>query len=236
MTSTPILVGLRLGEHYRDRNWAFARRYWEETLGWPVVEGHYYDPGPFSLARASNRAAAGAGDWDVALYVGADFFLKYPRQAVVAVERARATRQLTFAHDVLVQLEDQETSHLIEAQGRVGSIAAVDGHLNPSGIHHRNTFSGVLAVPRALWDEVGGFDERFVGWGYDDIALWCACSAIGGGFQRVPGMMFHLWHPRDRADNEESPEFPANQVLGNRYLAAKGNRAAMLEILAEQRR
>lgn len=239
MPDPPILVGLRLGEPYRDRNWGFSKRYWEETLGWTVVEGHYDDPGPFSLARASNRAAVLAGDWQVALYVGADFFLDDPDQARQAVHLAAATGKLTLAHNRLVQLEEDETERLVEAQQHVASTrlvpARAGGPLDPRGHRHPDTFSGVLAIPRSQWDAVGGFDERFVGWGGDDISFWAACNALGG-YDRIPGTMYHLWHPRSRADNEESPEYPANDELMRRYLAAKGNRTAMLAILNEPER
>lgn len=222
-TDPPILVGLRLGETYRNRNWAFAKQRWNDMLDWPIVEGHYDDPGPFSLARASNRAAALAGDWTVALYVGADFLLATPQQALDAVGVAARTGQLTLAHNRLIQLEEDETEALIAG----GPLAA-------SGEQHPDTFSGVLAIPRQLWDATGGFDERFVGWGWDDIAFWSSCWALGGGFQRVPGLMYHLWHPRSRADNEDSPEHAVNSVLGRRYLAARMNRQATLALIAER--
>lgn len=221
-----ILVGLRLLDvpAYRIRNWEFAKRYWNVSgLGWPIVEGHYNDEGPFSLARASNRAAAAAGDWEIALYVGADFFLHHPQQAVKAVNLARRTGMLTFAHDTLIQLAEDETEQLVAG-----------GALVARGERHPNTFSGVLAVPRALWDQVGGFDERFVGWGWDDIAFWSACWSLAGGFHRVPGLMYHLWHPRSRAENEDSPEHAVNMELGRRYLDVRGNREATLAILAER--
>ena len=188
------------------------------------MEGHY-DEEPFSLARASNRAAKLAGDWQTAFYVGADFLLADPQQALEAVAVAERTGQLTFAHDVLVQLDEQETADLMAGDPAVLPRGA--------GIRHPNTFSGALAVPRALWDEAGGFDERFVDWGGDDISFWAACCALRGGFQRVAGDAFHLWHPRSRAENEENSSYPSNHALMCRYLDAKHSSEEMLRILRE---
>ncbi len=216
-----ILVALRLGEHYRNRNWAFTKQWWEDNLGWRVFEGHHDGPGEFNMPMASNRAAEAAGDWEVAMYIGADFILGDPAQARLAVAKARVTRQLTFAHSYLTQLSEDETEDLI-----------VTGELRAAGERHRNTFSGALAVPRGLWDAVGGFDERFVGWGWDDIAFWSSCWAFGGGFQRTAGRMFHLWHPPGA--NEKGVHYRQSEELGRRYLAAKTNRKAMLEIIAER--
>lgn len=106
--------------------------------------------------------------------------------------------------------------------------------LAASGEHrHPNTYSGALAVTRALWDVIGGFDNRFVDWGWDDLAFWAACCAIGGDYHRIAGDAFHLWHPRSRAENEENPFHNQNEVLGRRYLAAKDDQDGMLAILRE---
>jgi predicted glycosyltransferase involved in capsule biosynthesis len=98
---------------------------------------------------------------------------------------------------------------------------------------HPNTFSGVLAVPRALWDAVGGFDERFVGWGFEDLAFWSACTALAGGFERIPGRMIHLWHPKGVESGHD--RYAANEELGRRYMQARSSRAETRQIIAERR-
>jgi hypothetical protein len=216
-----VLVGRRAGQPDRDRNWRVASARWEQ-LGWPICQGfHNAEEGPYSMAVASNRAAA-LEDWDVCLYVGADFVLADLDQARRAVERATKTGMLTFAHTFLTLLEEEETNE-----------AARTGVFRGAGTRHPNTFSGALAVPRSLWDKVGGFDERFVGWGWEDLAFWSACSAMGGSYDRVPGDMYHLWHPRSWEENEGAPEHSANMVLGERYLAAKTSQRDTLAILRE---
>lgn len=219
-----ILVGIRAGDPLRDRNWAYARHKWETNLAFPIFEGHH-DDGPYSMAIASNRAAALAGDWDVALYVGADFLLDDYRQGWMALDTAEHTSKLCFAHTQLTLLTEQESAEI--TAGRMAPRESVEKR-------HPNTFSGALAVPRVLWDAVGGFDERFIGWGYEDLSFWAACCAVGGGFHRVPGEMFHLYHDRTRAENEEQPFHSQNQVLGERYLAAKHSLPKTLEIIRER--
>lgn len=221
---TVVLVGLRLGEPTRDRNWEFNRSRWE-SWGYSIVEGHHDDDGPYSPSVAKNRAATLAGDWDVAVFVDADPFAATRDQVEVAIQRATSRRQLAFAHDHLTLLTEDDSDHVREH-------GTLPGH--DLGVRHPNTFSSVLAVPRSLWEAVGGFDERFVGWGWEDLAFWAACSAIGGGFHRVQGDIYHLWHPRSWEANEGGPHHPANQVLGERYLAAKTNARATQAIIAER--
>jgi hypothetical protein len=172
------------------------------------------------MAAASNDAARQAGDWRIALYVGADFIAPL-EQARQAVQTARISGQMTFAHSHLVLLDEQETEWLTNGQ-----------EIFPGGHRHSNTFSGVLAIRRDLFDAVGGFDERFVGWGGEDIAFMCACGAIGGGNRRVRGEHWHLWHPRP---DEHHEHYAANDALMRRYMALQGNRRGMLDLIAKRR-
>lgn len=228
MDETVLLVGRRAGQKQRDRNWEFARWKWETELGIPIFEGHhgrFGDSEPYSMAIASNTSAKLAGDWKVALYVGGDFVLRHYRQAREALAVAEATGQLCFAHTHLTLMNEFETERV--TGGLTWPPESVEKR-------HPNTYSGTLAVPRSLWDQVRGFDERFIGWGWEDLAFWASCNALGGGFQRIEGDMYHLWHPRSRDDNEGQPHHAANQVLGERYLAAKNNPGLMREIISER--
>jgi hypothetical protein len=92
--------------------------------------------------------------------------------------------------------------------------------------------SSCIVVPRALWESVGGFDERFEGWLGEDAAFYAACQALVG-VERFEGPCFHLWHPRSPEKNPALPEFQANERLLARYKAARRDTEAMRGILAE---
>jgi hypothetical protein len=219
--SRVIIVGRRRDNGHRDRLWDVCRQWWEKQLGWPIFEGHH-DDGPFCLSIAANRAARLAEPWTVALYIGADWLALTTAQVEAAAHEAERTGRMTFAHDTTVHLERPATMRFL-----AGEELSLDEA--PSAT---NTLSGVVAIPRAAWDAVGGYDERFVGWGGEDISFWCACCAVTG-YGRVPGTIVHLWHHRRRADNEEHPDYPANDELMRRYLANKNSRNEMLQILRE---
>lgn len=227
-----ILVGRRPDYGHRDRVWKHCESVWTRDLGWPIVVGLYEDPGPFCLAHASNRAKANADelfpDWTMALYIGADVLLGSPDQARAAVELAERKGQLVFAHDHYYSLSPEGTEEVLAGAEPHGRMNEWPGH--PPW---PNTFSSALAIPRKLWEAVGGFDERHVGYGFEDLSVWSACWALGGGFDRVTGPVFHLWHPRVRAEREGSLEHAENEALGRRYLAAKTSERAMRRILAE---
>lgn len=237
-----ILVGRRPDGGHRDELWRWCDRRWTHLLDWPVHAGLHTagDREEFCLSVASNRAARAATDWDVAVYVGGDWLAGTGGQVQEAAERSLALGQLVFAHDRTVVMNEEATARVLaEPTSHVGdwplpAMPRGGPYDEQYGTVHPTTFSGVLAVPRDLWQRVGGFDERFIGWGWDDLAFWSACCAVGGGFSRVENAaIYHLWHPQVRAVREEQPHHGANQVLGERYLAAKWNRDAMLGILRE---
>ena len=92
----------------------------------------------------------------------------------------------------------------------------------------------VSALHRELWDEIGGFDERFQGWGFEDLCFMHAAGQVGS-VNRVPGIVYHLWHPRPEGGDADHPNYKANEFLWLRYLEARGDRDAMLQLIWEDR-
>lgn len=246
-----ILVGRRPDNGHRDELWAWCRARWEAQLGWPIYEGlHLADESPhFSLSAASNRAAAQAAEagHDTYVYIGGDWFAGTARQVETAARLALETGKLWFAHDRTVVLTESTSKRLRgedwQRTLRDWPLPPVGRHPTPlpsygddagtTGMVHPNTYSGVLAVERELWERVGGFDERFVGWGWDDLAFWSACCGVAGYERIADAAIYHLWHPQDRAVREEQPFSAHNEDLGRRYLDAKWNAPAIDAILRE---
>lgn len=222
---TVVLVGRRPDGGHRDRLWAHCRKFWSE-LGFPVYEGADSGSGPFCLAAASNDAARLAGDWELAVYAGADVVTGSPSQVVAALAVAENRGLLVFSHDHYYSLSAEGTELVLAGEPVHGRHAEWPPW--------PNTFSSMFAIPRSLWDQVGGFDERFQGWGFEDLAFWSACCALSGHFERVTGPVFHLHHERASRDREQGPNHAANEDLGRRYLAAKDSPDVMREILAER--
>lgn len=232
--SVVMLVALRLDNAgwavpdtggYRRLNWEYSRARWGRLLpDVPIFEG--YDDGDhvFSPARALNRAARWAGGWESAIYVGADFIVSSRAQVRDAIALSQRKRQFTIAHSRTTMMHEKPSQ----------TVRAGAEPNESMGDTSENPFTGICVVPRRVWDEVDGFDERFEGWGWEDQAFWASCWAMGGGFQRVNGTAYHLWHPRTRADNEESVYHIRNEPLGRRYIAARGNPIKMREIIAER--
>lgn len=108
---------------------------------------------------------------------------------------------------------------------RIGPFRATTRHVLESF-----SLGGVVAVQRSVFESVGGYDERFQGWGCEDFAFSIACQVVTGvPARRVSGPGVHLWHPH------ASPSTHASQHAFNGRLLAAYNALTGPEALAALR-
>lgn len=199
-----MLVPWREGEPYRDHNWKTARPYLE-ALGYPLFTGD--SPGPWARAAACNTASSRAGEWDVAIIADADTVLM-AEPVRAAIDRVTRTKGAARPHDRRWMLSLFATKTF----QRYG----------PQGLKPKRDLTawapggGALVMHRDAWEAVGGYDERFVGWGYEDSAMNISL-AIMRTWEIVPGNAYHLWHP---LPNTQSPTAKANRSLLDEHRAA----------------
>lgn len=190
------LVPWRGGNPDREATWDIVRPELG-ALGWPVITGD--SDGPWARAAACNAAAAKAGEWDVALFADADT-IPEPDAVFAAVEHVAAHGGAMRPHDHLWALTQGETRMFLRwpPQARHRFQA-----------RHRNLGGGLLVVSREAFDRIGGYDERFVGWGHEDSDINTRLLAYVG-WELGSGNAWHLWHPRDDA---HTPERSRNRAM-----------------------
>lgn len=162
----------------REQLWSFCRTWWSERLPEAeIVEGSSPD-GPFNRSAAINAAASGR--WDVLVVMDADI-ITAPEQVRTAISRAKGAG-LVMAFDEYRGLNASTTAAVLG-----GAMPANRGIRFRSRTH----VSSLFAVDRDTWERSGGFDERFRGWGCEDVAFARSCGVAS----RVSGPLWHLWHP-----------------------------------------
>lgn len=223
MAKRVILVPRRDDNGWRDTLWNFVIEHWK-VLGFPIYEGDHNE-GPFNRSAAINRAAKLAGDdWDSAIIIDSDVLVDL-KTVQDALAYSDEMQRIVFPFRVRQTLNHGMTTKI---------LAGYQGSWSP-GIRgsFTNNRSSCLVVPRSVWDKVGGFDERFVGWGWEDLAFIYSTNAASGNYLRISGDLWHLWHHRNPENNTASPLYLANRDLCHRYLESRDQWPLTEKVLKE---
>lgn len=181
---------------------------------------------PFATGRAINAAL-----WDatapVVVYQDADSIVPFG-QLIQAVRSAEHSGGLVKAFNVYHRLNAAYTSTVkswLFVEGDPYAEEAIEWTQSPV------CAMGVSAIRRDVFLELGGFDPRFNGWGYDDIALEILANATCG-IRRVSGPLYHLHHERRPSEQDDELQ-TANAALCSRYSELAGDGDKLLELRRE---
>lgn len=215
----------------RDQLWAWLRARYELLL--PDAELIVADSGHEQFSRAAARnAATRQATRPLLLIADADTIFDVDQLAsgVAAVGRPH-DGICDRAHWVTpyrryVQLLARDTHQLMTQQPDVS--VPVPRRLQ----HDTNTgTAGLLLVTADAWRLVGGYDERFTGWGYEDTAVTMALETLVHGCVRTDGVAIHLCHPKSARRRAQLVE---NRPLFCRYQQAHYHPALMCELIDER--
>jgi hypothetical protein len=85
---------------------------------------------------------------------------------------------------------------------------------------HSSGSMGCVAIRRECFDALGGFDEAYVGWGYEDLDFARRAGARWP-LRRVSGPLFHLWHGERREDDSPLDSDEAQAVANAELFASR---------------
>ena len=168
-----------------------------------------FNAGPFNKAWGLNvgaRHAAGAvlalGDADVIV----------PGGIAQAASIAASSMQVVKPYRTLVDLTPDESGR-VRRGGAIDAVAA--SRANRDAIGERLVLcGGWFLIRRDAFAAIGGFDERFVGWGGEDDAMTLKVElARLATCELDPGPALHLWHPRTHASTYGHANYASNVAL-----------------------
>lgn len=223
---TIVAIPWRPFDEAREQAWNYVQKWWAD-LEIPLFTDTGGDDGPMNRSRARNRAAAAGGDWDVCLFGDADT-IGEPDLVKRAAQLAGETGRMVWPFDRFVGLDQPSTARLYRIGGDPALVAR-----GPRIRRLRQSPGGIVAVRRDLFETIGGWDEGFAGWGFEDVAFVCAAMALGPGLCRLDGEIFHLWHPLAPEKNRRHPDWVRNQTRARRYRSAEADADRMRDLLDE---
>lgn len=131
--------------------------------------------------------------------------------------RAVATNPFERWHDL-----DLPTTLTIRQNGNTGAInfKAVQGSLQRREREHLNFCGGAFLIRRTTYLQLGGFDERYVGWGGEDNCMDVKLKRSGQPLGQVKdSTAIHLWHPQSTASTFEQPNYACNLKMLQELMA-----------------
>lgn len=202
------------GQRQRILDWALPR--WE-AFGYEVVLGAEAGEGPFSCAQAVNDGVRRSSG-DLIVLFGADHV---PDHAALrrAEERLAVLAWAPLYSDTAV-FSIADTEAILRGADPDDFTPEVSVPV----------CTGILAFHRSVYDEAGGWDERFHGWGCEDTAFRTVLEALHGRVDPGPHQLRGLWHPPAPRDR-----FDANCELLSAYIGAEGDPDAMRALIDERK-
>lgn len=204
-----ICAPWREGDAYRENARGFTRDHY----------GHIYygtADGPSFNRSAARNAAARAAIAD-----GAKVLFFVDTDTLVTREQVVASCYLALKGDMPVFAFEEY--HRLTERGTAQKLSGLTPSVSEFQVAH-NHQSGAQAIPVSLWQEIGGYDERFSSWGAEDRAFSIAAYAHRGLSEppRIPGAAVHLWHPPSPERDKSRQDYQDNVALGMRYKRAGG--------------
>lgn len=200
-----VLIPFRPDTPWRARIQATTSKLWERTDLQVVYADDGLDGPLFSFSRAANRARA---------MTDADCLLVYNTDAlplsVASLDRLHKDLAAGLPWSVLFDGQRRFTRHQtrqILNGDTPESVGAPAGEVSMG----REALIGIRAD---VFDSLRGYDERFVGWGWEDLAFHLVLRTVypDGCDTPAEGMFQSLWHPEVTKE-----AWPANGQIWQTY-------------------
>lgn len=176
-----VLIPYRSDGGSRERVWDYILPEWEQT-GLDICVGSDSGVGPFNCAMAQNNAFR-QSKYDVLAMFGAD---QLPHMKAI--------------HDGVNILKEgwdwlpimSETAYY-SRQATEMILKGRDPYRTP--LDNKLPYcTGIVMLTREAYVEVGGMDERFVGWGFEDTAFRQTLTGRFGHSPCPSNVLRCLWH------------------------------------------
>jgi hypothetical protein len=173
-----------------DRAWSILEPYYRSSIFEMFISD---SPGRFNLPAARNLAANMAGNWDVAVFINSDNLI--PIESLKrGFEHALDVNRLVIPWDHYWAMSDAGHKSGYDLEIPVGNYFLEQRWIRASESLDQPLYApgGSVIIPRTVFDRVGGYDERFIGYQPEDAAILIEVEE----FDRLSGPAYHFWHPR----------------------------------------
>ena len=175
----------------------------------------------FNLSASRNAGAKLALDYDIVIHNDAD--------TIPNIESLLEGIKQTYKTGYFCNPYDNY--HMINTANTYRILSGLETPESSDYEQIHGACSGVIITTPKTWELVGGFDENFLGWGYEDVAIAVAHATImEHGFLIIPGAAYAMSH--DVAPKPEKLLNHGKKRL-DEYMAAMSNKELMLNLIGK---
>lgn len=243
-----ILIPFSSKDPIRKRNFKWLLAYWRCSLpNAEVIVGHSYSK-IFCKGEALNNAASRARG-RVFVILDADAYLD-PKVIERCANRIIEEQELGYnlwyvPYRSLYRLTKEASDRLREYEPCDAPILTIPPKEDVENAGHSLRYGHmygamIMIFPAVAFQLLGCFDERFKGWGGEDVALLRMLDTLFGKHKTTKNSIFHLWHPyiggnyQSRRWNGQE-KGSSNSKLNMRYHKATRSPSLMNQISNESR-
>lgn len=197
--------------------------YKKEFVDVPIYYGDF--PSDRWNASGSRNIAcdkAFADGCDVVAVIDADFFM-HPDAIREGVKKAVELERMVIPFQNLYFLDQDFSERLINK--KLG--------LNQIGMYfpvYRSQVGGSNIVTKKVFETLNGWDERFIGWGYEDVAFILAHETLIGPVTKINNYAASLFH-----EDRDKELVDVNKKHAELYASYVKNSGLMRELIAKNR-
>lgn len=211
-----ILLPYRPDQGIRDRNFLWVVSYYERMFPEAELCVGLAEDKPFNRSKAVNLAAAQATR---SVFAIADADLFFERKLMDDSLQLLGSVPWIVPYRHIVRLSQPLSERIL----RSNPGWPLDKKLKLPRLKEASVrVGGLIVLERSSFESVGGFDERFIGWGGEDDAFASAANTALGRYVRLKHTIYHLWHPK--VGYERNPYADWNLCLRKMYRLAEGDR------------
>ena len=226
--SISMIVTVRASSEARRHNLSYVLDWYQQMPDWELLvveqdqapeldstEWRYttkrlyvVNPGPFNKGWGFNVGARAARS-DVLFFCDADLLLAH--SALKAAQSLCSRRALAVKpFDCLIDLNQADTQSILS--GRLAPDFEREDASKIRGDREALCFcGGAFFMRRNLYNALGGFDERYLGWGAEDDAITVKLQRMTTELAVLEGRAaVHLWHERGDLATFGNPHYPNN--------------------------
>jgi hypothetical protein len=230
MTTVGVCVPFRSDDPERIRIFDWVTERWDALHPkWPLIvttDGN--TDGPFNRARAVNRAVGNIRT-DIILIADADIMVQHGQAEAIAAAIRQANVPWVVGYEAMVHLNSRATEQVLNDSPDTRKDGAERADTRWSSVE---SVCGLIGLRNEDYNLIGGNDERFTGWGFEDTSFAVKADTLLGPHYRLPGECLHLFHEL-RSDRKVDAQAQANRKLARRYTAAAGDPDAMTKLARE---